>query len=232
MSDGDEPSLAQAYSRWRASPLSEITERLEQGLIFRLAGDLRGARVLDVGCGDGTYALGAWERGAQAAGIDASAEQVAAARARVAGAGAEVELLVARAESLPFADGAFDAVTAVTVLCFARDATAALHEMARVLRPGGRVVIGELGRWSLWAAWRRVRGMLGARRWRDARFRTAGELAALATGAGLRVERAEGAVFYPPITPPARWCAAFDPTLGARTTVGAAFIAVRASKPR
>jgi SAM-dependent methyltransferase len=50
-----------------------------------------------------------------------------------------------------FAPDSFDAVTAVTVLCFMRDPVAALKELARVVRPGGRVVVGELTRWSAWA---------------------------------------------------------------------------------
>ena len=64
---------------------------------------------------------------------------------------------------------------------------AQFEEMRRVLgsteRPGGRLVIGELGRWSLWAAIRRVRGWLGSPTWRAARFRSASDLRALVQGA-------------------------------------------------
>jgi ubiquinone/menaquinone biosynthesis C-methylase UbiE len=63
-----------------------------------------------------------------------------------------------RAEQLPFEDASFDLVIAVTVLGFVPDAQRAVGEMARVLVPGGRVVLGELGRYSVRAAERRVRG--------------------------------------------------------------------------
>ncbi len=98
--------------------------------------------------------------------------------------------------------------------------------MARVLRPGGRLVLGELGRWSLWAMIRRLRGWFGSATWTAARFRTASELRALVEQAGLSVTTICGAVFYPPIGRLARTLAPFDPWLGRLTTIGAAFIAL------
>lgn len=71
---------------------------------------------------------------------------------------------------MPFPDASFDFVLAGTVLCFLRDAQAALREISRVLVPGGRLVIGELGRWTAWAAGRRIRGWQGDPTWRRARF--------------------------------------------------------------
>jgi hypothetical protein len=67
------------------------------------------------------------------------------------------------------------------------------------LRPGGRLVLGALGRWSTWAARRRVRAWLGNQLWRAGRFSTARDLASLIERAGLRVDAIRGAVFYPPI---------------------------------
>ena len=133
-----------------------------------------------------------------------------------------------RVERLPFPDASFDVVAAITVLCFVSDAAGALREMARVLRPGGRLVLGELGRWSLWAAIRRLRGWLGAATWKAARFRTAGDLRVLAEEAGLSVTAIRGAVFYPPVGILARALAPLDAWLGHLTTVGAAFIAMSA----
>jgi ubiquinone/menaquinone biosynthesis C-methylase UbiE len=67
---------------------------------------------------------------------------------------------VAAAEHLPFASQQFDIVVAITILCFVEDSAPVFREMARVLRPGGRLVIGELGRWSSWAAARRHQGIV------------------------------------------------------------------------
>jgi ubiquinone/menaquinone biosynthesis C-methylase UbiE len=217
-----------AYDGWRATSLGAVTEALEQRLILDLMGELRGARVLDAGCGDGALACAAAAHGAAVTGIDPDPAMLAAARARAERAGAHAVFLEGRVERLPFADASFDVVSAVTVLCFVADAAGAVREMARLLRPGGRLVIGELGRWSLWAMTRRLRGWLGAETWKAARFRSARELRALAEQAGLSVTAVRGAVFYPPVGLCARALTFLDPWLGRLTTIGAAFIALRA----
>ena len=138
--------------------------------------------------------------------------------------------LLSRAEHLPFRDQSFDVVTAVTVLCFVEQRSRAVEEMARVLKPGGRLVIGGLGRWSTWAASRRIRAWLGNEFWRHARFTTAHELRTAAIVAGLHVDRLRGAVYYPHCDLAARAMKPLDPLLGGVTTFGAAFIAMQATK--
>jgi 2-polyprenyl-3-methyl-5-hydroxy-6-metoxy-1,4-benzoquinol methylase len=226
-----EAVLPADYADWRQSTLGKTTERVEQDLVLSLAGSVSGKRVLDVGCGDGAYALSAAERGAQVVGVDTSRRMLDAARERAASKGLEIDLREGDVQRLPIDDASFDIVLAVTVLCIVNDATEATREMARVLSPGGRLVIGELGRFSTWAAWRRLRGWLGARTWRRARFRSAGELARLATAAGLVVERVRGAIYYPPIGGVARLFGPLDSLPGHITTFGAAFIALAARKP-
>ncbi len=219
------------YATWRGSSLGEITETLERRLILRLTGPLQGRSVLDVGCGDGTLALVAAQHGAaRVAGCDPDPRMIARAIAQAARGNATIELAVARSQALPFADDSFDVVTCITVLAFVPDAAGAIREMARVLRPGGRLVIGDLGRWSCWAVRRRIRGWFGAVLWRGAWFRGAGELAAMVRDAGLAVDASNGAIFYPPWTALARLMAPLDPVLGKVTTLGAAFVTVLATK--
>jgi SAM-dependent methyltransferase len=152
------------------------------------------------------------------------------ARGRAADAKLEATFLDGRVERLPFPDASFDVVASVTVLCFVADAAGAVREMARVLRPGGRLVLGELGRWSVWAALRRVRGWFGSPTWKVARVRSSRGLRMLADQAGLSVTRVRGAVYYPPVGVLARMLAPLDPWLGRLSTFGAAFIALRAVK--
>ena len=165
--------------------------------------------------------------GARVVGLDVDPAMLRTAAA----AGIGVAFAAGRVQALPFPDARYDLVVAVTVLCFVPDAGAAFREIARVLRPGGAVVIGELGRWNLWALRRRVRGWLGNRLWRAARFRTGHELRQLAADAGLEVRSLRGAVFYPPVAALARAMAPFDQRLGRHTTCTAAFLALRAEKP-
>jgi len=223
--------LPESYARWRGTRLGELTERLERDLVLELAGPLAGRRVLDVGCGDGTYAIATASQGALVTAVDGTGSMLEAARGRADRAGVDVRFHQADARHLPFDDPSFDVVLAVTVLCFVDDAGRAVAEAARVLAPGGRLVLADLNRWSTWAAWRRTRGWLGSRIWRAGRFRTARELARLATNAGLEVERTAGAIYYPPLTLMAWLLAPFDRELSAVTTRGAAFVAIAASKP-
>ncbi|HEV8450000.1 MAG TPA: methyltransferase domain-containing protein [Gaiellales bacterium] len=97
------------------------------------------ARVLDVGCGTGRFAVFAAERlGARVWGVDPSPEMLAQARRR---GGRRVGWKQAAAEHLPFKDGWFDAAHAHLVMHLVDDIGAALSEMARVLSPGGRLVV-------------------------------------------------------------------------------------------
>ena len=223
--------LTESYVRWRSSRLGQITDALEQQLLFELLGSVADKTLLDVGCGDGALASELARRGAIVTGLDADPAMIAAARRRTQTEITQLHLIEGQAERLPFGGEAFDCVLAVTVLCFVRDAERAVAEMARVLKPGGRLVIGELGRWSLWAVHRRIRGWFGHPIWRAAMFRTAAELRELVRSAGLDVVEIRGAVHYPPCGATARLLAPVDLWLGRRTTLGAAFIAVSAAKP-
>lgn len=153
-------------------------------------------------------------------------------RRRAAQAGASLSFVAGRVEALPFPGGSFDLVTAMTVLCFVSDPARAVRELSRVLRPGGRLVIAELGRWSLWTARRRLSGLFGNQRWKDARFWTPGSLERLTRGAGLDTVGRGSAVFYPPSATAARLFRPLEGRLAGRPVgLGAAFIAVAAELP-
>jgi ubiquinone biosynthesis O-methyltransferase len=237
---GDSPSPQSAcvpglgpdiYARWRASELGATTERLERSLIFELLGNIAGKQLLDVGCGDGDLARELARRGALVTGVDASAEMIAAARANPANGGLPIAYEVAEASHMPFPEASFDVVVAMTILCFVGDARPFFREIARVLRPGGRLVIGELGRRSTWAAERRVRAWLGSEMWKRGRFRSPGELQRAAREAGLEPGPVRGAVYFPRHRIAARFMSAADRRLSRMTTTGAAFLALAATKP-
>ena len=221
-----------AYADWRAGSLGTLTEDLERRLVFELAGEVRGRAVLDVGCGDGALVMAFRQRdAARVVGCDPDPRMIARAAAEAARQQAEIGYVLATAEQLPFCDHSFDIVSLITVLAFVPKPGLALGEIARVLRPGGRLVLGDLGKWSSWAALRRLRAWRRGGPWAKARFRTGGQLCRLTEAAGLSVETVHGAVFYPRWAPAARLLAHADPGLGRLTTVGAAFIVLAAAKP-
>jgi demethylmenaquinone methyltransferase / 2-methoxy-6-polyprenyl-1,4-benzoquinol methylase len=119
-------------ARWRRAALDAATLRPDE-------------RVVDVATGTGKLALGAAQRvgsGGEVVGLDTAPRMLA--RARAAAGGRAVRWLEADAMAMPLADAAFDAVTIGFGLRNLPDLDAALREMARVLRPGGRLVVLEV----------------------------------------------------------------------------------------
>src|SRR5690348_7304291 len=125
-------STAQAYDRFMGRYSSPLAPQLAD-----FAGVGAGQRVLDVGCGPGalTGELVRRAGAAAVAAVDPSEAFVRAVAERYPG----VDVHVAPAERLPFADGAFDASLAQLVVHFMTDPVAGLREMARVTREGGVV---------------------------------------------------------------------------------------------
>jgi len=114
-----------------------------------------GSRVLDVATGTGSVALELQARGCTVVGLDQSPEMLAVARAR------GLEVREGRAESLPFRDGEFDALTFTYLLRYVEDPVATLRELARVVRSGGTIASLEFavprGVWRpLWELYVRV----------------------------------------------------------------------------
>ena len=113
-----------------------------------------GERALDVGCGAGRHAFEMYRRGADVIAFDQDADELARVRdlfvaMRAAGEvpdGAEADVKEGDALSLPFADGEFDRVVAAEVLEHIPADIQALHELARVLRPGGTIAL-TVPRW-------------------------------------------------------------------------------------
>jgi demethylmenaquinone methyltransferase / 2-methoxy-6-polyprenyl-1,4-benzoquinol methylase len=102
-----------------------------------------GERVLDVATGTGLVARQLVRRyGCRVVGIDQSEEMLARARALTAGTPG-IELVRGEAERLPFADGEFDALTFTYLLRYVDDPAATMRELARVVRPGGRIAMLE-----------------------------------------------------------------------------------------
>lgn len=132
----DYDGFAEAYAASNESNL--INAYYERPAMLALAGEVAGRRVLDAGCGSGPLLAALRDRGAIVTGIDKSAAMVQLARQRL-GDGADLRV-AELGGPLPFPDDAFDDVTASLVLHYLEDWGAALGELRRVLKPGGRLI--------------------------------------------------------------------------------------------
>jgi SAM-dependent methyltransferase len=133
----DYDGFARVYARRNeTNPFNALYER---PAILALAGQVRGLRVLDAGCGSGVHAAELINRGATVTGVDLSEGLLAVARERL---GPEVPLHRADLSGpLPFPDDAFELVLSSLVLHYLAEWEPTLREFHRVLVPGGRVVM-------------------------------------------------------------------------------------------
>lgn len=216
---------------WFSSPLGRQVWQDERTVLHRALGPVARCRVLDAGAGDGRFAVELAGEGAWVVALDHDRSTLRLAAQRARSAGTRIALVAADARALPFRPDAFDAAVAVTLLCVAAGPSGVVQELARVLRPGGAVVVGELGRWSTWALGRWLRGLIHDGAWAGARFWRGKALRVLLEKAGLRTGTAVGAVFYPRSRLLRFLRVPLERLLGGGRPLGAAFIVVRGEKP-
>ncbi|HEX2128042.1 MAG TPA: methyltransferase domain-containing protein [Solirubrobacterales bacterium] len=132
-----------ARATWSAGDYDAVVDRIwSAGAdVVSRAGVNEGDDVLDVACGTGNASIPAAQAGGRVTGLDLTPELFDGARRRAAAAGVELELVEGDAEDLPFDDASFDVVVSTFGCMFAPDHRRAAAEIARVLRPGGRVGI-------------------------------------------------------------------------------------------
>ncbi len=128
MSFGQDP-------RWRRALVDAIAPR-------------SGMRILDVATGTGMVAFALAERGATVVGLDQSEAMLGGAQVRLQGTpqlADRLSFMLGEAEALPFADGEFDALSFTYLLRYVDDPAATMRELARVIKPGGRIAMVEFG---------------------------------------------------------------------------------------
>jgi SAM-dependent methyltransferase len=142
--------------------MAELTEQQEQARKLWSSGDYASAMhtiqtvgpaaveaagvtgddvVLDVACGNGNATIPAAKTGATVTGIDITPSLLEAGKAAAAEAGVDIEWIEGDAQKLPFDDESFDVVTSVFGCMFVPDQRAEAQELARVLKPGGRMAV-------------------------------------------------------------------------------------------
>jgi SAM-dependent methyltransferase len=152
----DEISSPDGWPESAAAWIADMGERGDFGREFvldpRMAARVQGRgfhQALDVGCGEGRFCRMMRGWGVTPIGIDPTEALVEEARRREP----DGDYRIGRGEALDFADGRFDLVVSYLSLIDISDAAAAIAEMARVLRPGGTLLIANLNGFSTAGAW-------------------------------------------------------------------------------
>ena len=128
---------------WGNGPYERITNTIRDihELVVERADPKPGERVLDAATGTGAVAILAARCGADVVGMDLAPVLIDTAQQRAAQEGVAVLCEVGDAEAMPYEDSSFDVVLSTCGVMFAPDHAAVAHELARVTKPGGRVVL-------------------------------------------------------------------------------------------
>ena len=157
-----------------------------------------GGRVLELGCGAGTYVRLLGKRGHAVVGLDYSLPSLA--RAAAADPGRFGRYVAGSSYALPFPTGSFDAVTCVGVLPVLTEPGAAIAEMARVLSGRGALLIETLNAWNPIAVVRRLTA-LSQRQPTHLRYGTAGAVERAMVANGVRPLERIGVILPPKSLP-------------------------------
>jgi SAM-dependent methyltransferase len=133
--------VPEGYTRWapRYDGPNPAIER-EQPIVHAMLAELPAGRALDAACGTGRHAARLVELGHQVVGVDATQAMLTLARKKVPG----VDFRRGALADLPVQDASVDLVTCALALSHVPDLEPVLREFARVLRPGGTVVLSDI----------------------------------------------------------------------------------------
>lgn len=139
--DVPEMDVETGYARW--APIYDTMQnaliRAEEGVVDELLADVPAGRALDAACGTGRHAARLAALGHEVVGVDGSHAMLEIARSKLP----EVEFRVGSLTALPVDDGSFDVATCALALTHLDDPTAAILELARAIRPGGRIILSD-----------------------------------------------------------------------------------------
>ena len=184
-------NLAERYDAWYDTESGRVLFDLELGALRPLLAGTAGPR-LEVGVGLGRFAA--------ALGLDVGLDP-AEAPLRLAKARG-VRVLRGVGSQLPFRDNTFGAVALIVTLCFVENPAGVLAEVGRVLRPGGRLVVGLVPLDSAWGRSYEEKGRSGHPFYRHARFQTLAEHRRMLATAGFRLVEARSTLFQAPSEEP------------------------------
>ncbi len=165
------------YDKWFETPSGLLIKKYESELMLKLLDPLPGEKILDAGCGTGIFTLDVLERKAIVTGVDISCSMLEKAVDKTREK--PFNCTCADLCCLPFADNSFDKVLSMTAIEFIQDAKKAVHELNRVTRKGGSIVLTTLNSLSPWAEQRKKKAEQGHSLFQNIFFRSPDDMKSL-----------------------------------------------------
>lgn len=141
---------ASEYDSWYETKLGSFVDEVETKTAFELFQPKKGEKVLDIGCGTGNFSIKLAEKGAEVVGIDVSEPMLAKARKKAENKNLNIKFYKKDVTNLDFADNSFDAVFSMAAVEFIDNLEKAFNEIKRVVKPGGKILLGTITKDSEW----------------------------------------------------------------------------------
>jgi SAM-dependent methyltransferase len=144
---------------WGNGPYDRVTQTIADihELVIEQLAPAEGDAFLDLACGTGAIATRAARAGAGVTGLDLAPVLIETAKEHAVDGGLDITYVVGDCENLDFADASFDKAASTCGIMFAPDHEATAGELARVMRPGGRIALAN---WTLEGGLGRMFGMM------------------------------------------------------------------------
>jgi ubiquinone/menaquinone biosynthesis C-methylase UbiE len=138
------------YDSWYETKMGAFADQVQTELAFSLFKPKKGMSVLDVGCGTGNFSIKLAKMGLNVTGIDVSDNMLDVARDKAKKGGLSIDFINMDARDMIFEDESFDGVISMAAIEFIQESEKVLNEMFRVVKKGGKIVIGTINRDSKW----------------------------------------------------------------------------------
>jgi ubiquinone/menaquinone biosynthesis C-methylase UbiE len=142
---------ASDYDSWCSTPIGAYVDFLEKKLMQEAIQPKKGEIAIDLGCGTGIYSIWLAEKGLSVTGVDVSTEMIKVADKKASEKSLNIHFQHADLHRLPFEDNTFDLAVCNIVLEFVDSPEKVVAEGVRVLKKGGRLVVGMIGKHSEWS---------------------------------------------------------------------------------
>ncbi len=191
-----EKDIALGYDSWYETARGAFIDKVESQAAFELFSPEPGYLILDAGCGTGNFSIKLSKMGCHVTGIDISPDMLAIARLKANCLFLPIDFIAMDMDRLNLPDNCFDGVFSMAAWEFICEPDKAFAELYRVLKPGGKLLIGTINKDSSWGQlYMETSSSDPLSVFASAQFKNSADLAALAPD---KLVAQRGCLFIPP----------------------------------